>query len=111
MERIDDSDDEPDLETREERAAAAEARAIGGPPDRAGLAGTGEEVPEALRAVYEAGGGEAEGFELAELDLERNAAHDDGTGYPERDGFTPERESGLSPAEYGEADAEERPDA
>jgi hypothetical protein len=111
MEFRDDSDDEPDLETREERAAAAEARAIGGPPDREGLAGTGEDVPEALRAVYEAGGGEAEGFELAELDLERNATHDDGTGFPERDGFTPERESDLSPAEYGEADEEERPDA
>lgn len=111
MERFDDSDDEPDLETREERAAAAEARAIGGPPDREGLAGTGEEVSEALRPVYEAGGGEAEGFELAELDLERNASHDDGTGFPERDAFTPEVESDRSTAEYGEADEEEPPDA
>jgi hypothetical protein len=110
MERVDDSDDEPDLETREERAAADEARAIGGARGREGLAGTGEEVPEALRAVYEAGGGEAEGFELAELDLERNAMHDDGTGYPERDGFTAERESDLTGAEYGEADEAEPPD-
>src|SRR4051794_20234369 len=110
MEVQDDSDDEPDLATREERAAAAEARAIGGRRDRAGLAGTGEDVDEALRPVYEAGGGEAEGFELAELDLERNATHDDGTAFPDDDGFTPERESDLSGAEYGEADEEERPD-
>lgn len=106
MERIEDSDDEPDFETRMEREAAAEARALGGVREPEGLAGTGEEVDEALRPVYEAGGGEAEGFELAELDLERNATHDDGAGYPERDAFTPERESDRSPAEYGEADQE-----
>ena len=50
------------------------------------------------------GGGSEEGFELAERDLIRNASHDDGTGYPERDAFTPERESDRSPAEYGEPD-------
>jgi hypothetical protein len=111
MERSADSDDEPDLETRMEWEAAAEARAIGGVPDPDGLAGTGEEVDEALRPVYEAGGGEAEGFELAELDLERNASHADGEAFPERDAFTPERESDLAGAEYGEADEEERPDA
>lgn len=111
MERSADSDDEPDLETRMEREAAAEARAIGGVPAPSGLAGTGEEVDEALRPVYEAGGGEAEGFELAELDLERNASHDDGTGFPERDAFTPERESDLAGGEYAEADEEEPPDA
>jgi hypothetical protein len=113
MERFDDSDDsddEPDLETREERAAAAEARAIGGVAGPDGLAGTGEEVDEALRPVYEAGGGEAEGFELAELDLERNATHSDGGAYPERDAFSAERESDLAGAEYGEADEEESPD-
>lgn len=110
MERSADSDDEPDLETRMEWEAAAEARAIGGAPEPDGLPGTGEEVGEALRPVYEAGGGEAEGFELAELDLERNASHDDGTGFPERDAFTPERESDLAGAEYAEADEEEPPD-
>jgi hypothetical protein len=111
MERFEDSDDEPDLETRMEWEAAAEARALGGPPEPEGLAGTGERVNEAMRPVYEAGGGEAEGFELAELDLERNATHDDGAGYPERDAFSPERESDLSTVEYGEADEEEPPDA
>jgi hypothetical protein len=110
MERFDDSDDEPDFETRMEREAAAAAGALGGPPQTEGLAGTGEDVDEAMRPVYEAGGGEAEGFELAERDLERNASHDDGTGYPERDAFTPEAESDRSPAEYGEADEEEPTD-
>jgi hypothetical protein len=110
MERSADSDDEPDLETRMEWEAAAAARAIGGEPGPDGLAGTGEQVDEAMRPVYEAGGGEAEGFELAELDLERNASHDDGAAYPERDAFSPERESDLASAEYGEADAEEPPD-
>jgi hypothetical protein len=57
-----------------------------------------------MRPVYEAGGGEQEGFELAEHDLVRNASHDDGGGYPERDAFTPERESDRSGAEYGESD-------
>ncbi len=111
MERFEDSDDEPDLATREERAAAAEARAIGGPPEPdLGPAGSDERVDEAMRPVYEAGGGDAEGFELAERDLERNASHDDGAAFPERDAFTPERESDLSPAEYAEADEEEPAD-
>jgi hypothetical protein len=111
MERPDDTDDGPDFETREEWLAAAEARAIGGPPDNhLGPAGVGDEVDEALRPVYEAGGGEQEGFELAERDLERNATHDDGEGFPERDAFTPEHETDRSPAEYAEADEEEGPD-
>jgi hypothetical protein len=111
MERSDDTEDEPDFETREEWAAAAEAAAIGG--SRAlelGLPGTGEYLDEALRPVYEAGGGESEGFEIAERDLERNASHDDGQAYPERDAFTPEHESDRSTALYAEADEEEPPD-
>jgi hypothetical protein len=111
MERPDETDDGPDFETREEWLAAAEARAIGGPPaPDLGPAGAGDEVDEALRPVYEAGGGEQEGFELAEHDLERNASHDDGEAFPELDAFTPERESDRSTAEYGEPDEEERPD-
>lgn len=110
MERNDDSTDEPDFATREEWQAAAEARAIGGSNPDVGGADPEESVDEAMRPVYEAGGGEAEGFELAERDLVRNASHDDGEGYPERDGFTPERESDRSTAEYGEADEEEPPD-
>jgi hypothetical protein len=110
MELNEPTEEEPDLATREEWAAAAEARAIGGVagPD---VGGPGEDIDEALRPVYEAGGGEAEGFELAERDLVRNASHDDGEAFPELDGFTPETESDLSTAEYGEADEEEPPDA
>ncbi|MEA2192109.1 MAG: hypothetical protein QOI73_2230 [Solirubrobacteraceae bacterium] len=97
-------DDEPDFATREEQAAAAEAGAIGGrAPDLGGL-DPDEPVDEALRPVYEAGGGEQEGFELAEHDLVRNASHDDGEAFPELDAFTPERESDRSAAEYGDAD-------
>jgi len=98
------SDDEPDFATREELAAAAEAAAIGGgTPPVAGL-NPDEPLDEAMRPVYEAGGGEQEGFELAERDLVRNASHDDGVAFPERDAFTPERESDLSTAEYADAD-------
>jgi hypothetical protein len=111
MERPDETDDGPDFETREEWLAAAEARAIGGPPHSdLGPAGSGDEIDEALRPVYEAGGGEQEGFEIAEHDLERNASHDDGEAFPEFDAFTPERESDRSTAEYGEPDEEEHAD-
>jgi hypothetical protein len=111
MEFNEPTEEEPDLATREEWAAAAEARAIGGVAG-ADVGGVDDEnIDEALRPVYEAGGGEAEGFELAERDLVRNASHDDGEAFPERDGFTPETESDLSPAEYGEADEEEPQDA
>ena len=98
------SNEDPDFATREEWAAAEEARAIGGRGPSVGGVNDEDEVDEAMRPVYEAGGGEQEGFELAERDLIRNASHDDGGGYPERDAFTPERESDLSAAEYGEAD-------
>ena len=65
---------------------------------------------EAERAVSEAGGGEAEGFELAEQELIRQAEGID-------DGHDPVAEAGLPEAEeptatYGEADEEhssERP--
>ena len=110
MERIDDTEDEPDFVTREEREAAAEARAIGGTGPDVGGIDPDDPIDEALRPVYEAGGGEAEGFELAERDLVRNASHDDGEAFPELDAFSPERESDLAPAEYAEADEEEPPD-
>ncbi len=108
MERNDEND--PDFATREEWEAAREAAAIGGSNPDIGGADTSESIDPAMRAVYEAGGGEADGFELAERDLVRNASHDDGAGFPERDAFAPEAESDLSPAEYGEADEEEPPD-
>ena len=54
--------------------------------------------------VEEAGGGESEGFEQAEQQLERNATHEDSGGSPQDDAFTPEVESDQAGAEYGEAD-------
>jgi hypothetical protein len=104
------NEDDPDFAARQEREAAAAAGAIGGRPPDLGGADTGERIDEAMRAVYEAGGGEAEGFELAEHDLVRNASHDDGAGYPERDAFTPEVEADLSGADFGEGDEEELPE-
>jgi hypothetical protein len=93
-----------DLETRETDAAAAAARRIGGEIPDDGL-------DPAERPLVEAGEGEAEGFELAERDLIRNASHDDGQALPLEDAFTPETESDEAGAEYGEADEEEPPDA
>lgn len=85
------------LAREEADAAAAEAARIGG--------STGEEpLDPAERAVLEGGGGEAEGFEQAEEDLIEHAGHGEAGGIP--DGFTPERESDRSTAEYGEADEE-----
>lgn len=89
-----------DLIREEEAEAAAAARRIGG------RTGDEDEVPPEQRAVSEGGGGEAEGFELAEADLVDNAQHSDGRGEPMSDAFTPERESDLSGASYGEADHE-----
>ncbi len=83
----------------EEAAAAAEAAAIGGP-------GPGDDFDPEMRAVYEGGGGEAEGFELAEAQLIDNASHGDGVGEPLADAFPPERESDYSTAAYGEPDEE-----
>lgn len=56
----------------------------------------------AFRAVDEAGGGEAEGFEQSEDLLRENAENaEHGSAL---DGFPSERESDLSGAEYGDAD-------
>jgi hypothetical protein len=91
------SGDDP-LAEEEAAAAAAEAAAIGG------VAGD-EDLDPAERPVREAGGGEAEGFEIAEDDLIEHASHGDQhsgripfhhAGRPEEAGAT---------AEGGEADA------
>ncbi len=78
----------------EETEAAEEAAKVGG------------EVPEdsedpARRPLIEAGEGEAEGFELAEEQLEDNAAHGNQRGFPDRDVPPPEERGEV---EYGEAD-------
>ena len=89
-----------DLIREEEAAAAAEAAGIGG------TAGDEEDFPPEMRAVYEGGGGEAEGFELAEADLIDNAQHGDGHGDPLSDAFSPEAESDRAGVVYGGADEE-----
>jgi hypothetical protein len=85
------------LAGEQERAAAAEAARIGGADPDPG-------IDPADRPVREGGGGEAEGFEIAEEDLVRHATHEDPGGDPLSDAFTPEAESDRSGAEYGEAD-------
>jgi hypothetical protein len=65
----------PDPAREQAELAAAEAAAIGGrvssePPSQ-------EQPDEAARPVEEAGGGEAEGFELAERELVEHASHGD----------------------------------
>jgi len=94
---IDPTDPIGDLVAQEEAAAAAEAAMIGGVVDPA-------DGDPSLAPVLEAGGGEAEGFELAEADLVENASHGDGGGNPLRDAFTAEVESDDAGAVYGEPD-------
>ena len=64
----------------------------------------------AFDAVEEAGGGESEGFELAEEELIEHASHGDQHGTSiifQHAGHESEEETD---AEYGEADEEELPD-
>jgi hypothetical protein len=88
--------DDP-LADEEAAAAAAEAGAIGG------VAGD-EDLDPADRPVREAGGGEAEGFEIAEDDLVEHASHGDlhSGSVPYYHASPPEEEGA---AESGEADA------
>lgn len=93
-------EDEARLAEKEAEAAAAEAARIGG------------KVPEesedpARRPLVEAGQGEAEGFELAEEELEDNATHGNQRGFPDRDVPPPEERGEV---EYGEADEPIPPD-
>ena len=78
----------------EEAQAAREAAKIGGdvPP---------ESDDPARNPLVEAGQGEAEGFELAEKELEENASHAGGRGFPQGDVPDPEE---PTDAIYGEPD-------
>lgn len=80
--------------------AAREAAAIGG------VAGD-EGIDPAERPVREAGGGESEGFEMAEHDLIRNASHGDdrSDSVVFHDAGEPESESDRQTGEFGEADS------
>jgi hypothetical protein len=78
----------------EEEQAAQEAARIGG------------DVPPATddparNPLVEAGEGEAEGFELAEKELEESASHGDSRGFPQED--LPDAEEPTD-VEYGEPD-------
>ena len=72
---------------------------------------------EARRAVEEGGGGESEGFELAEQELVEHASHGDGhsptrimlDAAAEREGAGP-AEGEADVGVYGEADEESKPD-
>jgi hypothetical protein len=81
----------------EAEAAAAEAARIGGPDPQ-------PDVDPAERPLVEGGEGVAEGFELAEDQLRRNASHEDRGADPARDAGEPEPDSGEAGAEYGEPD-------
>lgn len=64
---------------------------------------------EARRAVDEAGGGQSEGFELAEQELIDHASHGDGhSPFKIMRDAAPEEEA--DDADYGEADTEHKPD-
>ena len=89
-----------DAAQRETEAAAREAAQIGGPHPRS-------DADEAHRPLEEAGQGEAEGFELAEQDLEEHATHGDPGVDPIPHAGRPEQ---VQPRDYGEADDVVKPD-
>lgn len=67
-----------EFEREEEQAAAAEAARIGGRvSDYPVTDGNDGENDPAQRPLIEAGQGESEGFELAELELQEHATHGD----------------------------------
>lgn len=85
------------LAAQQEAAAAAQAAMIGG-------AVPSESEDPAMDPVYQAGGGEQEGWDATERELIENATHGDGGASPERDALTPELESDRSSAVHGESD-------
>jgi hypothetical protein len=86
-----------ELIERETEAAAAEAAGIGGEPGD-------EDLDPAERPVVESGGGEAEGFELAEEDLREQAEHGEGGRSAIADSYRQAEEVEHAGAEHGEAD-------
>jgi hypothetical protein len=103
------TDEYDPLAEEEADAARKEAREIGGRPTR----DLEEDLPHdpAMDPVYEAGGGESEGFEMAEEELIEHTEH--GPAKPEvqirvREEETSEERNDS--AEYGEGDQEDRPD-
>src|SRR4051794_11402858 len=104
------TEDYDPLAEEEAEAAAAEAGNIGGRATR----DLEEDLPHdpAMDPVYEAGGGESEGFEMAEEELIEHSEH--GPARPEVEVHVREEEGfEESPPDrevYGEADDEQSPD-
>jgi hypothetical protein len=102
-------DRDDDLVRDEEDAAAAEAAAIGGNPGKDPMEGDPDRFdaqsgPE-WQAVEEGGGGEAEGYELAEALLEDNATDGGQNPSPMVDRErVDEDERAVDPDRYGDAD-------
>lgn len=87
-----------DLQAEEEaQIAAREAGRIGG-------ATASEDLDPEQQAPSESGGGEAEGFELAEEQLEESASHGDTAGDPLEERLPPEDENPEDHTIYGEPD-------
>ena len=103
------TDEYDPLAEEEAQAAAAEAREIGGRPTRE----LEEDLPHdpAMDPVYEAGGGESEGWEMAEEELIEHSEHGPakpGVQIHVRDESNSEEEN--TTVEYGEPDEEQSPD-
>src|SRR4051794_5015762 len=104
------TDEYDPLAEEEAQAAAAEARNIGGRPTR----DLEEDLPHdpAMDPVYEAGGGESEGFEMAEEELIEHS--EQGPAKPEvqvrvrGEGIS---EEGNRSEAYGESDENPPPDS
>lgn len=94
----------PDRAQEEAEAAAAEAGAIGG---RVSSEPPAQETPdEAARPVVEGGGGEAEGFELAERELIEHASHGDQHAARQAIEDAPDESDDARAVAGGEADKE-----
>lgn len=104
--------DEAEFEAEQEQEAAAEAAAIGGRVSSDGPTEDELEMDEADRAVSEGGGGESEGFELAESELEEHASHGDehSAGRILEDAALLDEDESERGNEGGEADQEIPPD-
>jgi hypothetical protein len=103
------TDEYDPLAEEEAEAARAEARNIGGRPTR----DLEEDMPHdpSMDPVYEAGGGESEGFEMAEEELIEHTEH--GPAKPEVQVRVREEENSEeenSSESYGESDSEQNPD-
>ncbi len=106
---------ENEFEREQEAAAAAEAAGIGGRVTSDDPTELELDTDVADRAVLEGGGGESEGFELAEAELEEHAAHGDshsaGRILEDADLLSDGDGEAERGAEAGEADSEAPADA